>query len=450
MVLIRRSTVVGFILAFVLSTVLLGGCSESLFGAHRGGQGSGGDDGGGDDGGVNGVSGCADPCNADAATDFDGTVHGAHDRWRYLDDHRDRTWATMTVGGQVMSGADPRTHITTCAAHPEAPACGPLPGALLISNGASDADPAIELTVAAAQVIDLELKAFVPTGQGTQTIRLYRNSREDVLFTGTATAGTALDQVITLDALPGDRFLVAVAPVASGATDVGLQLTTRANGATFPSSCKLALPFTTATGNTTPDPCGGPTFNYFAAMGNTSKPPMLVAGPFPEQGKAATILAGEYFQRGMDDRQTFQWPQEFTVQFWFRVNPIVGNQFNNIFSDWDSQSCGGVGIDLSPAAPELAVHMCQFWTATTYAEADLVYRTFDLEAGWQFLRVVRTSTSGYMCLNGSRVQTASVMSQSYTGHLLSLGRENSLPTTGAYFDGLIDDVRVISGALPCE
>ena len=351
-----------------------------------------------------------------------------------------------------MTGAEPRNHITTCAAHPEAPVCTLLPGALLVSNGASTADPAIELTVATAQVIDLKLKVLVPNNEGSQTIRLYRNSREDVLFTDTASAGMTLARGITLDALPGDRFLVAISPISGDATDVGLQLVVQAPGTTFPSTCKLAVPFTSTSGNTTPDLCGGPTFNYFTTMGNTGKQPMLSSGPFPELGKAATIAAGEYFQRGMDSRQVFLWPQEFTVQLWFLASKIDSLQFTTVFSDWDTGNCGGVGIQLSPSPGNttLEVHVCKAMSTVGNTDADMAYPLTPL-TGWQFVRVARTSSNAYVCLNGIQVMAASVVpTQGSTNNLISLGREDSLPATGAYFGGQIDDVRVISSALPCD
>jgi len=65
-------------------------------------------------------------------------------------------------------------------------------------------------------------------------VRIYRNSREDVLVTATAMPGVALDREITVDALAGDRFLVALAPEAMGAGNVAVQLFVNNTGAVFP------------------------------------------------------------------------------------------------------------------------------------------------------------------------------------------------------------------------
>src|SRR5262249_32314878 len=153
--------------------------------------------------------------------------------------------------GMTMTGRDPANHITTCKAQPGAAACGMLPDALLVSSSGatSAADPAFEFTAPDAQVIKLTLRSYLASG-AEQKIRLYRNSREDVLFTGPATAGLLVEQTIMLDALPGDRFLVAMAPSGQGATDVAIQLVISSAGAVFPSACQLALGFAGATGNT--------------------------------------------------------------------------------------------------------------------------------------------------------------------------------------------------------
>src|SRR5690606_31269169 len=89
-------------------------------------------------------------------------------------------------------------------------ACGELRGALLVDSSGASPDPAIEYESPDARVIQLALRAHV-TG-GPHRVRLYRNSREDVLFTAAAAPGAAVAHTITLDALPGDRFLVAIEP----------------------------------------------------------------------------------------------------------------------------------------------------------------------------------------------------------------------------------------------
>ena len=78
----------------------------------------------------------------------------------------------------------------------------------------------------------------VPAGGLGQTVRLYRNSREDVLFTATADPGATISHTITVDALAGDRFLVAMAPPAAGQIDIGVQLFVVGANATFPTECR--------------------------------------------------------------------------------------------------------------------------------------------------------------------------------------------------------------------
>src|SRR5262249_60621318 len=88
-------------------------CSQSLFDNHGPGT-TGGDD--------TGPATCNAPCLADAAVDFDGSAGGKNQLWRYLDDHRNRTFTVMMPGPTTQTGPDPPNHITPCAATPAAAA----------------------------------------------------------------------------------------------------------------------------------------------------------------------------------------------------------------------------------------------------------------------------------------------------------------------------------------
>ncbi|HEX7837537.1 MAG TPA: LamG-like jellyroll fold domain-containing protein [Kofleriaceae bacterium] len=434
MVLIRRSVVLG--------AVLLAGCSESLFGAHHGGRPAD----AGSDSDVPGV--CTAPCVADAGAEFDGTAGGMRNHWRYLDDSRSpqRTWSVMAVGNGEMIGAG-ENRITSCALHPEAAACTALPGALLVSStGATGvSDPAIEFTAPTGQVLQLSLHAFVPAGDD-QTIRLYRNSREDVLFTGTAAADTTLADEITVDALPGDRILVAVAPTGKGATNVGLQLFISAANKAFPSTCQLALRFDNLpVGNSVTDLlCSQGVFAHTSSAG-TLTPLMLGPAPFVELGSSGIVPATTYLHDFVGS-QFLDYSQDVTVQLWVKLASFVNAGRASVFSDLGA---AGAGIELAilPGPPDMLV----VTTRTTTSTLVQATGSYPPTGAWHFLRVVRTAANLRVCVDGSlaaNMDAAPVLAA--TQHMPDLGKDLQLPSNQASIDGTIDDVRVITGALPCN
>ena len=418
-------------------------CSQSLFDNRGPGNGPG----PGGDGGIDGMvpALCAEPCLADAGRDFDGTSHGATTRWRYLDDHRDRTWAMMTPSGTpaVMTGADPNNLITSCTGSAAA-ACSRLPDAVLVSSAgaAADADPAIEFTIPDPTVLQISLRVFVP-GDADQDIRLYRNSREDVLFTGTAHVGELLEQSVVVDALAGDRFLVAVAPTANGAGNVAVQVFASATGAVFPLHCQLALGFDGAAGNSLADLCKHAGFDYFkddAMPGAITLSP----GPYAELGKGLDV-APAGFLRG---NQVLDQTHDMTLQFWSfqRNQDTVDTAWP--FSDLDLNFGGGLGIAFAPGAPPILDATTSLDPVkNTYIDATTAFQT---QATWQFVRIIHTGDALRVCLNGRQVTNSNVPA----GHLKTteppyLGR-NVVWTVDAFFDGVLDDVRMLDVARPCQ
>jgi hypothetical protein len=431
--------------AGALALAMLAGCSVSLFDVNATkGSGGGGDDGGGGEIPVT----CAAPCLADGAADFNGTAGGASGHWRYLDDHRDRTWAPMALTSMTKVGDDAGNHITTCAAQPAAAACKALPGALLVTStgSTSPADPALEVTAPTNQVLQLTVHAYVATG-APQAIRIYRNSREDVLYTGIAMAGAKLDQSVTVDALAGDRFLVAVAPNGTGATDVGLQVFLNPTGAAFPWACQLAVPFTSATGNTVPNLCGA-AFTQ-GVFDGADGAPVLSPGPFAELGTAGDLTATHYY-RGTD---ILDKSHDTTLQLWIKHRKFDDDIYDSwLFSDIDlnNMTGGGIGVALrnfDPPTLEVQTSTSDFGSTPPIFK-DIAYPT---DGSWQFLRVVHTGGNLNICLNGLRKGSVPVAE----GHLTStlaptFGSNERWSPQGAYVNGEIDDVRVLSGALPCE
>ncbi|HET7505078.1 MAG TPA: LamG-like jellyroll fold domain-containing protein [Kofleriaceae bacterium] len=423
----------------VLAALMLGGCSQSLFDAQSGG-------GGGDDDGMTPVpTSCQRPCLADAASDFDGTAGGTGGHWRYLDDHRDRTWTAMTPSGGTMLGADPSNRISSCAASPESAACKALPGALLVStSGAtSAADPALEVTSPTQQVLQLAVRAFVPAGDD-QAIRVYRNSREDVLFTGKATAGKIFEQAITLDALAGDRFLVAVAPSARGTGDVGLQVFASPTGARFPARCQVAISFPSATSSTVENQCGA-AFTHLLYDPDMPSAGVVGPGPFPELGSAADFAFNNYL-RGP---ATLDRTHDTTTQLWVKLrkfDDLLDNAWP--FSDLDLNNTGGLGVALlNMDPPQIDVVTC----TSPAPEFTEMVTSYPGDGGWHFVRVVQAGDTVKLCVDGKFLTSIPVaagkLASTFRPHI---GANAVWSPQGAFFDGQIDDVRVLTDALPCE
>jgi hypothetical protein len=352
----------------------------------------------------------------------------------------------MTGDAVTRRGADPDNQITTCAANPSHPACVGLPGALLIASAGATgaADPAIELTLPASQVIQLSLRAFIASG-ADQEIRLYRNSREDVLFTGVATGGVALDHAIVLDALAGDRFLLAVAPRGGGA-EVAVQLFANATEAVFPSTCQIAVSFSAATGNTVDNLCGTD-FTHALYDGDMETPPPLAAGPYNELGTAAD-LTGDAFYKGAT---ILDKTQDITVQLWVKLRGYVEVYDAWLFSDMDLNTTGGLGIsitnDVTPLL-DVGTTLTATPTSNTFLDALTPYPT---DGGWHFIRVVHSRGTVAVCLDGARKTSIEVPAGFLRSTFVPYFAKNAVwSPQGAFVDGELDDIRVLTGALPCD
>ncbi len=427
--------------------LILVACSRSLFsnGGDTTGDGDAGDD--SDRGDATVSATCPAPCIADASRDFDGTPDGSNGRWRYVEDRRDRTWTPMMADTDGFAGADPLNRISTCARRPTAAGCVDLPGALLVSaaGATAAADPAIEFTMPSAPtgtVIQLVLRVRSPANQ---TIRLYRNSREDVLFTGTAAANTTLDRSLVVDALPEDRFLLAVAPSGSGVADVAVQMFASESGDPFPKTCQLALRFDQAMGNTVPNPCG-PAATHVDYTTSAASPPVLVAGPFPQLGMAADLPNDRLYQGGA----VLQRPGDFTIQMWVQSDVVDATYGGWAFSDFDLNNGGGIGLVIYDDA---GVTKGEIGTCTS--PQPLMFETsaanWPADHQWHFARIAYTAGAASLCLDGRKVASfAAAPGTLQSTFVPYLGRNVIWTPAFAMFDGKIDDVRVFSFALPCE
>ena len=437
------------VLRLVFLSVLFG-CSQSLFDQHpglTGSNGSNGSNGSGGDGGIPDV--CPAPCLANGGGDFGMTGKN----WRYVEDTRNRKWVPMMQSGMTEVGTDDSGNkIEACANDMTQPACAQLPSALLVtsSGSASMADPAIEWTATSNEPVAIELGAFVPSGGSPQNILLYRNSREDSLFTVEAMPGVRASGSIVLDALAGDRFLVAVAPVAGGTADVGLQFFASQGAGTFGKQCELALEFASG-GATTPNACGSP----FTGMlddgmgGSTPQNVSVGPGPFPEQGSAGVFAANDYIV-GADiiDRSG-----DTTTQFWVQQGALVPDEGSWVFSDQDLDNTGGLGFDIYENAAGTGMSLD---TVTCTGSGDplqfaVATATYPSDGAWHFVRAVQTNGLLLVCIDNKMVGQVPVADGSLKTSFPPYDGKNVIWTpVGAFFNGSLDDLRSFKTALPCQ
>lgn len=418
-------------LAALAAIAALGGCNQSLFDAHGSRDGGGGD--GGDDAPV--PETCGPDCIADAAADFDGTATGAGGRWRYLNDQRNRQWtAMMPVAGELVG--DGGNLFTRCDRVQQVAACAGLADGLLVTSGAVSA-PALEYRAKEAKVIRLAVRAYVPAGGPTQVLRLYRNSREDVLATIMTRPGELAVHQITVDALENDRFLLAFDPAQAGAS-TAVHFFVIDTKRSFPQACQLAVPFTAQGSdvNHADDLCRGEleVFN-----GDIPMPPFLQNDPFDVPNAAAYFEPNIFYRAGeVIDRRG-----ALTLQFWLQINVSAQEPRPWVFSDLALSGGIAIRLDTTTDPYKLAVV-----TRDGGMEASQSVPYVPLPIMWHFVRVVHDGTTASICIDGAPAGTVPLGAPEPSTTRPHLGRNANLDTL-AYFSGGLDDVRVFSGALPC-
>jgi hypothetical protein len=431
---------------FVILVALtgLGGCKQSLFDSH-----------GGDDDGSNGGDGgsiastCPVPCLGDGGGAFDGTAMGSDMHWRYLEDHKDRTWTAMTAMGDKQVGAVAGNEVTSCGKHGDAQVCGWLPGALLISTaGNTGPETAVEWVATSARVVQLQLGVRIPDGAPTQTVRLYRGSREDALFTAVADPGVTVQQTITLDVLEGERVYVTLD---GGNVELaGVQLFVVGDMATFPLQCQVAMPFESAAATGVHNLCG-PDLSYHDFDTDSNAIPTFGAGPYAEEGMAATLMTSKYYTAPSPlDRSG-----DFTIQFWMKFNGVVDVDTGGwAFSDLDLDNTGGIGVVLytDQMTNHLAIDVqsCKLVTMTTL-DFDELLAQYPEDMGWHFVRIVHSGASDVaLCVDGMKLGNKAFSVPLASGFAPYVGKNVVWTPSEPSFNGSIDDLRVVAAALPCN
>ena len=419
----------------VLLTVLAAGCGESLFDDNIGGD---------DDGGGVPTACPKDRCISDAAAELDGSPTGGDGRWRYLGDQRDRSWRPMTpVGGALVGEATNR--IERC---PGRDACAGLDDALLVTAAGTSAetDPALEYTHPDAQTIQLALRVQIPGGGVDQRVRLYRNSREDVLFTGAASVATGIAQTVTADAVPGDRFLVALEPLGATGGAAAVQLFVLSTGKEFPETCRLAARFEPEdfdADNKIDDQCGG---RLTLTDDGAPTTPIPTAGPFPEQGMALHFEPAIVAEDGEAIERT-----TLTVQMWVTLEAQNDGVYT-AYSDINESIGTGLRIQLRRAGNGASFQLEAASVAATAPGLPPVYAVRSApypDDDWHFIRVVHGNGIVSLCIDGVRQARDQLLGGGTPAGLPAIGGNHSANFPDPFL-GTVDDVRVFTAALPCD
>ncbi len=438
---------------FLLALLAATGCGESLFDAH--GKRDGGPvPGDGAPDGPEVPNTCPDECLGDAAANFP-TGESSSGIWSYLEDTRDRKWTPMVVAGEMATGS-PGNGIKRCSADPTAPGCQERPGALLISSAGSGttADPAVEfqLKTAAPRTIRLALWAQSSSGH---TIHLYRNSREDLLHRAATGPDRKAEHSVLVDALPGDRFLIAAEPMSTSAGTVALDffIYDSDQDPPFPSACLLAVAFEAGSGDFVEDLCTSRDLESRNPAGSSPPTILGIEPPFPPQGNYVYIPSNNFLRAPT----TVVRESALTIQFWVRVDSAQTGE-GYVFSDLDELG-GGRAFSLYTTGLDTRFQLFAHKSGPPSAELGILSGRFTANATsgvWRFVRIVETSVKITACIDGylaDDLQPAKALDigadRPQAVEPLHLGKNAQLQST-ASFDGNIDDFRVFSGALPCD
>jgi hypothetical protein len=193
---------------------------------------------------------------------------------------------------------------------------------------------------------------------------------------------------------------------------------------------------------------------------DTPTPVVIMPGPYAEEHNALSLPAstlpepdGRNTGNFLRARAPLDQTKDLTVQMWAKQRtkvPLYDQAY--LFSDTDYDLGGGLDVALfvpdPPDPPQVFARTCTDPDAPAFTVSLGSYPNDGM--AWHFVRVVHTGGMMNVCVDGKKVASAAAdANQLKSLSLPHLGKSGKWLPVGAFFDGLIDDVRVITSALPC-
>ena len=410
-------------------------------GSMDGGADAGPGDGGPDpmDGG--GFPGCIAPCAGDLDVDYaEGEAAFGDAQWRFVEDPRQAlgtTYPPMAFESGANVYRNGATSIGRCLGA-ECPArsfrmVGPARGA--------GSDPVIELSVSMTGTYTLGGGA-VALGSGSGELLVSRDNRADAMARielAATEAPSAISAQIFLVA--GDHVRVALRP-ADGSLDgveAAVALWIAGPHAAATPTCEGAVDF-----DTWPGPVsqfGGWDVELTQTAG-TMLPTQLPSAAM-ELGTAVRVASATDTYVRFLGSLAMDLSGDFTIQLWARREDTGGSSLEALLTNINSvEFMGGVSLDYDPPRGDILL------TVFDQAGTELARHTgYEPGATWHFYRIVRSGDVVQLCIDGVAQGQVTARGDLTANRSVTLGR---FGTQGVFFTGELDEVRVITEALPCE
>jgi hypothetical protein len=178
-------------------------------------------------------------------------------------------------------------------------------------------------------------------------------------------------------------------------------------------------------------------------------PPTLGSNVYAEEGMAAQIPVDRFYSAASPLDRT----GDFTIQYWMKFAGVVDDVTGGwSFTDLDLDSTGGVGMVLfTDTNNHLAfdVQSCTVATQTTIETNDLVVQ-YPEDVAWHFVRVAKKGMDLAICIDGTKVGNKAFTNNLASGFAPYIGKNVVWTPSEPSFNGTIDDLRVVTQALPCN
>ena len=425
---------------------------------------------------------CTGSCLGDGVADFSPDRQAAGMlQWRYLADTLDPLGLVFPELGAIRlydapawggSGAESTPAIVACG-ESIVGNCGAAAGRLLFEATQGQSAPVLAFIAPADGTFLVELELTVVSGESTVSVG--RNGRFDSVAVAALSAGDSRTLAVPIDLFAAERgVLRVVADATSDSASVAVNIRVSTMPGVLPlAACQLATRFEETAPlavECTPERLTTNNLNIRAG----SAPTAPISGPAPVMGGARDFPKGSALRL---ENVTTDYSGDFTVQLWAKVDSVPSFS-TEIFHDWFGAggtqiglepqdvtgALGGVDIDVVHAAylferppppfDESILHCNRGEGAC--CDEDSCFHHLVAPLGelseWHFYRMVRIAALNEVrfCIDGEIAATGPLpgtmdISSGVDPKLGNLPISFDAPA----FDGAVDDLRVISRALPC-